>query len=274
MRHLSNRNQGFTVPELIIAMVISSIILIGIMVLLVGLTRNSVSTVKAVNQIRSTQTALNTVKQDLAYTRNYLVYPSLTDVDEAASPRTDHKWKHVGQDTDHRMLILSMAATTKPTQDDTRSVVYKQSGKCPIGKAPVFNNVIYYVKNGNLYRRVLAATSDVGDPWCVGQTVSQQTTCTTPGTPPACTSKDTIIMSNVSSFNVDYYTYPADTTPITTSSIYNTAPDNPPSDMPSLVMQGYLDTAATIKITISSTATVDGKIKTYTSSMRAMRTFF
>lgn len=257
--------KGFTVPELLVAIVVSIIVIIGIMVVLVGLTQTGTSNIAATNQLREAQSAMSTIKQDLIYSTSFLIQPTIVDDDITASPTGT--WSHTGGGENKRTLILQQIATTKPYQDATKSLIYLESGGCPVGHAPVYTNIIYYLKDSTLYRRSLVPTAVAGDPYCNGVTTLAQTqTCTAPGTPVDCTEKDVVIAEKVTSFNVDYYTNPADANPAVNGTSVPVA-----YDTASPIEQSTMSNFASIRIRLVTQANIDGKIKEHTSSQRLMR---
>jgi prepilin-type N-terminal cleavage/methylation domain-containing protein len=260
--------KGFTVPELLVAIVVSTIVLVGIMVILVNLSRTGTSNIAASNQIRKSQSAMATIKQDLTSSTKFLIAPTITDADIAASP--SGAWTHIGGGAANRTLILQQPATDKPYQDSTRSLVYLTSGGCPIGHTPVYTNVIYYLKDSTLYRRSLIPAPVVGDPYCNGVTTpSQIQTCTTPGTPTICTEKDTIIAEDITGLDISYYTNPSDANPAVNGLGVEIAYDTvTPID------QISMNNLASIRITLTNEANIDGKMKEYSSSLRLMRANF
>ena len=260
--------KGFTVPELLVAIVVSTIILVGIMVILVNLSRTGASNIAASNQIRESQSAMATIKQDLVYTTKFLIEPTITDEDIAASPTGT--WKHTGGGSNKRTLILQEQATSKPRQDATTAIVYRQSGGCPMGYAPVYTNAIYYLKDTTLYRRSLVPPAVVGDPYCNSiSSLGQTQTCRTPGTPTICTEKDTIIARNITKFNIEYYTNPADANPAVNGSGVQIA-----YDTVTPITQATMNNLASIRVTLTNEANIDGTIKEYSSSLRLMRANF
>lgn len=120
------------------------------------------------------------------------------------------------------MLVLQTFATTAATQDSSRRIVYFDDGVggCPVGRTPVYNNVIYYLKNSTLFRRTLVPVTPAVAPFfCSGQTPTQVRTCTTPGGPgmPAnCGQRDVAVAQNITAFDVEYFENAHDETPFDT----------------------------------------------------------
>lgn len=259
-------NNGFTVPELIVAIVVATIMMVGVVVILVNLSGTGASSIVATTQVRESQTAMDTIKQDVSRSTRFLIEPTIVDGDESASPSGN--WQHVGSGEDQRTLILELPATDKPIQNPDKQLIYLESNGCPIGHDPVQLNVIYFVKNSTLYRRTLIPDPVPGDPYCGGASISQHQTCTTPGTPTKCSLKDVIVAENVTSFNVHYYLYPDDAEPAESGGEEVAYDDDTP------INQTTLDSFASIRISLSTEANIDGKMKEHSSSLRLMRTNF
>lgn len=247
------KNNGFTIVELLIAMGISTIVLVGLMVLFGSLFRSSGVTLDSAKQNQEISTAVQSIQNDLQTTRTFLITSDIPDV----TPNNT-AWNFQGGSSTNRVLLLRVAATTEHQSSGTRIPVYKQSGGCPRGTTPAYNNIIYYVSEGTLYRRIVVETPTPGL-YCGGQSNSQARTCSTmPAPPPSnCSQKDVTIATNVRNFSIDYYTNPGDNSPNTT--IYSTP------------NQTALNPLATIKLTISTRANLDGDNNDYTTSIRLSR---
>ncbi len=211
---MSSKQRGFTIPELLVAMAIATIILVGIIGILVNLTANSSQIISTSEQIRNNQSALSAIQADIPLTYSFLATNSVADSESSASP-ISAGWQLQGQDENHRILILRTYATTAAPQDSDRRIVYFDETPSPcaiggIGRRPVTNNIIYFVKNSTLYRRILVEPTPSA-PYCAGQTIGQRRTCTTPnGT--TCRERDVVIATNVSRFSVQYFAEPTDQT--------------------------------------------------------------
>lgn len=132
------------------------------------------------------------------------------------------------------MLILNMYGTTKNPADSSKSILYmNEPNSCASGKSdqnsPLMFNVVYFVKNNNLYRRVIArsdyasncnpSTKAAGTSW-------QQPTCTAGYVAAFCKTQDELLVTNISStdgFLTKYH-------PSASSSIITSATDSSKSD--------------------------------------------
>ena len=216
--------QGFTIPEILVALAISSIILVGIISLFVSLTNNSATTVKIADQIRNNNSVISSIETDLRLTKAFRATTSLADSNSTVSPLQPDGWVFKGVDGDHRILVLQTYATSANTKADSRGIVYRDDGLggCPVGRDPVYNNIIYFVKDSVLYRRVLVEPSvpPTKNPYCGSTptdavaTIAQKQTCANgqaSGMPANCREKDVAIAKGVSRFSIQYYEEPAST---------------------------------------------------------------
>lgn len=222
MRHIYSKHRGFTIPELLIAISISTIVMVGLISLITSLSQVSSRTLKTSEQIRNNQSIISAIQEDLRSSKAFTATNTVPDSDSSASPAGAGGWTYKGTGEHKRMLVLQTFATTAATQDSSRRIVYFDDGVggCPVGRTPVYNNVIYYLKDTTLFRRTLVPTTPTVAPlFCTGQTPSQIRTCTTPGAPgmPAnCGQRDVAIASNISAFEVEYFQNAHDETALDT----------------------------------------------------------
>ena len=244
-RHL--QEQGFTVPELITAITIATVLMVGVISILVNLAGSGAAVIRTTEQIRTNQDTISDIQTDMPLTTRFLATPTLADASSSESPLGANGWKIHGTNANSRILILQTYATTHAVQSPDRKIVYFDDslGGCPVGRTPVTNNVIYFVKNNTLYRRLLREPASAPSaPYCTGQTIAQQQTCTTPGSPanPNCTAKDVVVATNIQRFSVQYFAEPTSASPI--ANAHSTDP---------LVANAAIANASTIRIDVEST---------------------
>jgi hypothetical protein len=167
------------------------------------------------------------------------------------------------------MLILNAYATTNNPLSATRSVMYMsgQPNACNSTQLsqnpPVMLNIVYFVKNNTLWRRVVMPSNYasvgcnsgvVGAPW-------QIPSCSPSVTNSYCKSQDERLVDGIQNggFSVSYYNAPD---AATANSI---ASDASQSDA---VRQAALQTAATVGITINASGTVSGRDISQSSTVR------
>lgn len=127
-------------------------------------------------------------------------------------------WSYVGDGENQRVLILSIPSTTLRSGTSSRILTHVDGGtyNCDEGDQLTYNPVlthraIYFVSDGNLYKRYLTDTTTAT---CNDQIQKQSCPAANEESwPSACKARDELIASNVSQFSVDYYD-PYETNPI------------------------------------------------------------
>lgn len=196
--------RGFTAVELVVALAITSIVVLGMMPLLIGFFTSYSGQTQELKHVTQTQQALLTITNDLQRAADFLRVPDTLD-DKHPAPAWPG-WYFQGRpgtDQDvNRTLILRMPATTAAYQNSSRQLVYNgNSADCgTYAGTPVYYTVIYYTLNGSLYRR---SVLNPNEPPCAGQRIYQKTSCLG-----GCAEKDILILRDVSQFRVDYFTNP------------------------------------------------------------------
>ncbi|MBH2007401.1 prepilin-type N-terminal cleavage/methylation domain-containing protein [Candidatus Saccharibacteria bacterium] len=250
MQHMSkNNNRGFTIPELLVTITVATIILAGVFALLVNLIRIGNSIIETTRQVQNNQLAIQSIEDDLQLTRGFLKLPDIVDTPISGSGT----WSHVGSGVNNRVLILQTGATTAHKSNATRELVHKLAGGCPVGTQPATNNIIYYVTNRTLYRRIVVENLPAST-YCPGQSISQVRTCVAPATPANCREKDVIVATDITGFSIDYFTNPGDTTPVADA-----------------YTSGSLQSRLAVQITITSTKNIDGEQHAQTTAIRLSR---
>jgi prepilin-type N-terminal cleavage/methylation domain-containing protein len=179
MSKYTSRQAGFTLPELLIAMIVAvfmSAVIIGFMDN--GLRANVIA--QAQQQLLSNaQLGLDYAAKDIRLSANADDTNRWPDAN-APNPADQYSWQ-----SDGSTLILATAA-----QDASSNILFDDPSKYITAK----DNHIYFVSNGTLYRRILASTISGN---------AAVTTC-----PPASASSscpvDKTVLQNVSSFTVIY----------------------------------------------------------------------
>lgn len=258
MRPTSKTSPAFTVVELVVGMTIAAFLMVGLFLLIIAVVNSGSRSIETSKQVNEAQTAANLIRDDLKLTSRFLVTSDITDTRPGGG-----NWDFRGSSATNRVLILRTLATDLYKTNSAREVVYLQSGGCPIGASPAYNNIVYFVRSGNLYRRIIVQPP-VANLYCAGQTNGQNRTCEDPGpsAPSNCREHDVLVTQNVTEFNIQYYNEPASTS--TNSTIYNPA-TNP-------IAQGSLNAIPSIKITLETNKQIGGDDNEYTTQFRATRT--
>ena len=215
MQHSSRTNQsGITLVEIVVVVSMLSILIFLIFTVLFDFLKSNYSIMGSTVQANDTRSALHLIESDLNTST------SLDSVATIPDP-TSTTWSWTGSSADSRVLIVNSYATTKSKNDATRELVYSRASGCAAG---LMNTNIYYVDSGTLYRRTLVPDESVGGR-CGPEPAQKQTCRPDHMSNTACKATDAVITRNVTSFKVDYFSQPTDTTPIanaySTSPIYN-----------------------------------------------------
>lgn len=222
------KSSGFTIVELLLAVSLSAVVVVVfVAIIMTSFLRSGRNTVQ-LELNGNLQLALTDVERDIRYSTVYSTgLPSPFSDTNAPSGG----WTHRGtpSDSNKRVLILKSNATTNNPYSPTRTPIYVNGGlvnpyvtqdpllNCsttpPLGtlyinpQLPYY--VIYFVQNGNLYRRIITDTTTTV---CNGATQYQKQSCPT-GTGGTCTVKDEVIATDVVKFTVNYYQQTDDPTP-------------------------------------------------------------
>lgn len=167
---------GFTLVELSVATAVTGILIVVIM----GFAINSFAQISIDSArsdlLREAQISLDTVTQDVRLSSNAYEVSSLLD-DNA--PEGGDTWEGGAN-----VLVLATAA-----QDRDRNIIFAD----PLSYTSEKNNRIYFVNNGTLYRRTLAA--EVEDNAVSTSCPSNQSGCP----------RDSKLADNVKSFTIRYF---------------------------------------------------------------------
>jgi len=256
--------RGFTIVEMLIVAPIV-ILVIGIFITAVVNMTGDVLATRASNVLSyNIQDALNRIEQDVDSSGGYLATNNITLTSPQGYDDITASFKNVG--ANGTMLILNTYATTSSPLNST-SIVYTPSpnlcGSNLVSQnPPVMMNIIYFVKNGTLWRRVVAPSNYM----TIGCSVPWQQPSCAPGftTPSFCKTQDTRLVDGIVSgtgFGVGYYTSAS-------STIANsTASDSGQSDS---ARQAALQSTNTASVTINATSTVAGRNISQSGTMRAI----
>jgi prepilin-type N-terminal cleavage/methylation domain-containing protein len=181
MRRLHADQHGFTLTELLAAIAITAILMIGVMTFLVNtIANNSVDTARA-DLLREAQLSLDIMTRDIRLSASVDSSNRWEDDNSPNAPSTGG----FGWESDDDTLILATAAEDANDnilfQDISHYITYK-------------NNVVYFLSDGSLYRRTIAG--DIANN-------SATTSCPADEETPACPA-DRELVKHVSDFTVRY----------------------------------------------------------------------
>ncbi len=252
-------HQGFTIIEFAIVIPILILVAISMFNILLSILNTNDFERDRLNAIHDKEAAIDIIESDVALSSRYL-----TTIDSGVEnpyPPTSNggTWSYKGDSATSRYLILRTYSTTENPLSGNRQPVFKGSGTDCDTAHLYFNevqryNVIYFVKNNNLYRKRLVNTSA---PTC--STQYQKLSCPSKvdlGTNQlsSCKADDELLLSNVSSFTVNYY---PSRTSTTASDVYASGADT-------ALVTGATDAEVIVTVSKKSsgkTMTVTGKLR-------------
>lgn len=142
MRKLNQ--SGFTLMELMVAIAVSSLMMVGMLTFLVNsIVGNSVRTARA-DLLREAQLALDVMLKDVRLSADVDPNNRITDVNSPDAASTGG----LGWESDADTLVLATAA-----QDTADNIIFADASHYSTEK----NNIVYYLSGSTLYKRTLAA---------------------------------------------------------------------------------------------------------------------
>lgn len=175
------KERGFTLVETIIAITVTGV-LIG--VIITFMTNSIVQYAKTgarSSLLNDAQIGLDIIGNDIRLSGNADLNNRIPDEHAPDAPSNEFSWA-----SDQDTLILATAA-----EDTNKDIIFADPALYISQK----NNNVYYLSNGSLYKRTLAA--DVDDN-------SAQTTCPPTSATQACPA-DKELLQNVQTFTAKYY---------------------------------------------------------------------
>lgn len=173
---------GYTLIELIVAVVVSSILIIGIMTFLVNsIVGNSLRTARA-DLLREAQLALDVMVRDIRLSANA---ETNNRIEDSYSPNAAVT-AGLGWESSADTLVLAVAA-----QDSSDNIIFTDAAHYITEK----NNIVYYVTDGTLYKRSLAS----------GVPTNDFTTSCPPDSATSVCPADRLCVKNVENLVFKYY---------------------------------------------------------------------
>lgn len=224
----TRKNAGFTLIELLVIAPIAILVITGFVAVMINLVGDVLITQQRNTAAYETQDGLDQLEQDIRLSTTILdTTGSLTSPygsNSGTGPFTASST--LDGSSDGPALILSTYATTANPLSSSRTLVYtnQPTGSCAspyTSNTPLAYTIVYFVKNGSLWRRTIVPT---GTTLCNGP-AWQKSSCQ-PGQ--TCPTLDRQVVSNVSSVNVTYYIESYGPYGVTTKTSLTTG-DNPTS---------------------------------------------
>lgn len=247
---------GFTLIEILIIAPVVILVISGFVALMITLIGDVLTTRDQSAMAFEAQDALDRIEQDTRLTTQFLD----TSGTQVAPQGSNNNFTGTAAFTSSNALVMGGLATDKNPTDTSRQIIYyaKQPYDCGT-QQQIYNRVfqakvIYFVKDGSLWRRVILPDYNTSP------TANDQTVCSVPwqrnscspgyGGGTRCETNDTEIMKNVSSFSVKYYETPKSTTELGSANALN---------------------ASTVEVTIAGQKQVVGRTIAHSGVIRATK---
>lgn len=171
---------GFTITELLVAIIVGTILSGAIMGFMTDELKQSTISLAKAGLLHDAEVGLDTTANDIRLSSNADDNNRWQDANApvAGSP---YSWQ-----SNSTTLILATAAT-----DTSGNIIWQDANNY----IPYKNNIIYFLQNGTLYKRILAA--DVANNSAVTSCPASSATASCPA--------DRIMLQNVSSFSIAYH---------------------------------------------------------------------
>lgn len=268
MRHMptTRAQSGMTIVELMISIVIISIILTAFVTSLISAYHTSFERKTRLELDSIGQNATEMLERDVRFSKrfNTKVTPPFNDEFGMGTDGTwtasDWSYAGVPASPTSRVLILTQNATSQNALSRLRTTILKRTADpCSYLNDPLEYRIMYFVRNKNLYRRILADTTT---PTCGVQVAVQKQSCPPDAPsgawdPTVCKARDELLAKEVSEFRVNYYTDAIGSSPI--SAQYS-------SDS-----QSILDGAEVIEVTLQLSRQFSGSAVSSTQTFKVAK---
>lgn len=288
--HSSER--GFTIIELLVSISLSAVVVTVFVSTLMSMVKTAAVQKVQLELSEKNQIALNTIERDIRIAHAFDTTPMYAPFTDSYGPsNTDDTWSGTwsykgpnASDPDHRVLILRENATTTNPFNTSKSPVYIQgfvtnpyaepdvnlnctaynAVSAPNG-ALAYNAMlpyylIYFVRDGNLYRRTLTDTTTA---LCASTSQYQKQSCPKADVTPHanCRAYDELIATDVASFSVAYNSivYNGSTTTISDIDAYSQTGSD------------IFDEISNVVVTLKLQKTINGSDRNSTLSVRVSR---
>jgi type II secretory pathway pseudopilin PulG len=184
MKRLKGQS-GFTITELVISISVAGFLIVSLFTATFYYYINTAQTETATNLALESQTILTQLTEDIRLADSIANSNSITDANSPAGGWTT-------SDPSNIIIIES------PAVDSSRNIIYN-----PTTGFPYRNEFIYFMSGNNMYKRILANSSAVGN--------TTKTTCPANKATPSCPA-DPLFSANASNLSFTFYDYTDSTT--------------------------------------------------------------
>lgn len=261
----TKNTSAFTIVEVLVVapiVIFTIAIFIGLIITITG---DSITS-RSQNILSYTvQDSLNRIEQDVSRTTNFLSTNSISFASPQGYNNDTTSFTNVG--SNGNMLILSIPATNKNPMSNDYTPIYLTNSPYSCSSADVRKNtqmminIVYFVKDGTLWRRTLMPSNYT----TAGCTVPyQKPSCASGQVATMCASEDIRIADNItsSSFTINYFTSASSSTSLATSIDTNAS---------NATRTAELNTAKSVNVSIGLSRTIAGRSISRSDSQRMIR---
>lgn len=263
---MGSRRLGFTLVEMMVVIPTVLLMVGAFIAMIVQLTGDAVVANKRGKMLYDIRYALSAVDTDVRTSAGYLAANSISVSSPQGFGDTATPFENIGQSS-QPVLILRMFTTTKqPEQSDTQIIPLANtpnacSHASVLNNVPLMMNVVYFVKDNKLWRRVVMPTNYTS----AGCSMPWQLPSCSPGYSSSfCKTQDQVLISDVDelTWSVRYFSNPS------TSSEDTTASD---PGVVTTVRSGVLSADLSVEVDIETKAVVAGRHVSESLSLRSTR---
>ena len=285
--HTDNRQRehGFTFVEIVVVAPIVILSITAFIAVAIQLTGEVLISREQDTMVYSIQDAMNRMEQDVKLSSKFLATNS-TPITAATRQGYNNTGATSSSDAtpfynatppsnaNGQMLVLKMLATSDNPLTDTAQFIYLSNspnacGATQTDNTPLFYNVVYFVKDNSLWRRVIMPVSGTytACPTVGGSGAAvpyQRASCRVGYTDTAaCKTEDEMLVRGVSTagFTLAYYANATTTTQDTTAS----------TNSNNTTRQTALNADKSVLVTINGSLSVAGRTVSESSNLRATR---
>lgn len=271
------KNQGFTLVEMLVVAPILILMIGAFIAMVISLTGEALRSRLTDGMTYSIQDALSQIQTDVELSTAFLAENDISlatsgqGYGDTATTNSTVNFNNI--DTGHNAIILKLVATTENRNSPTAVPVYEANAPntCSnpalyVSNTPMYVNIVYFVENNTLWRRVIMPSNyATGSAYC--GTTWQRPTCTPSyiaASRTFCKAADTALISAPDGIEVSigYYASPESTTLVgaATNSANSTA-----------VRNTSLQGTKTVETALSITQDISGETLQRNGEIRATR---
>jgi type II secretory pathway pseudopilin PulG len=243
---------GFTIIEVVVIAPMILLTMSAVVASMITMINTQSSSRAKMDIIQSQQTALSTIETDATLASQFLHAIDSSFSDAYGPDSAGSSWTIGSSSSSTQNLIMRAYATDTSPKDPTKTAVYIDDMGCSspdiYANPALTTNIIYFVRDNTLYRRVLTDTSKST---CAAQFQRQSCPPDIASPVASCKAKDSALLAGVSSFKIDYFAGPNDSTSLNAYS-----------------SNDLVETATTVNITITNTRVSSGETISRSTSMR------